>query len=309
MASKPRVLIVEDNVSWQDNYREALSDDYTVVTAGALLEAEDALDRQSFHVAVVDLNLSDDPNNRDGITVIRRLWELAEDTIVIVGSGYVEASMFNEFRELGVFGLTEISSSDRKQLASLIKGNISKQETPLEEVLNKVRLAARESLPLAVQRRRNASPFGIIRDASARDIQHDLRSGPMTTLRGFMEDLILPLFPWMHPKVTVPGNVSAGTVRLVIDGKTIGFETLCWCRALGHAVVVRFGRAETLAASQDFHVPGSVWNLPVDAVDLRWAQAGHFAGWVRRPREVDFHQYFDRPSSRRSLQSTESGDV
>ena len=90
MDNKPRILVVEDDIRWQEIYSEALEKrDYEVNVVGNKNSAFDALDKMFFHAAIVDLKLTDNDKNRDGLDVLRRIWALDEGTRAIVGSGYL----------------------------------------------------------------------------------------------------------------------------------------------------------------------------------------------------------------------------
>jgi len=295
MESKPRVLVVEDDTTWQTVYTDAMTAaGYLVETVGDLATAMKALDRRFFHVAVVDLKLSEEENNRDGLLVLKRIWAL-DETLVVVGSGFADVSMFDEFRQMGIFGLPEIPAEARKRLQAIdfYKGHVRKDE-PLVSVMDKINKAVLEALSKAVSQKWHASPFGVLKDVSARDVQQDLGAGPMTELRPFLTSLIQPLFPWLQARRDVV------LIKDEDQGKVVAFEALCWSRALGKPVVIRFGRRDAFHKLNDVGPAGS------GGVDMELKEeqsresSTHFEGVVYHAGNIDFDRYFDPPPVKKS---------
>ncbi|MBM4429920.1 MAG: response regulator [Chloroflexi bacterium] len=294
MEDKPRILVVEDDISWQDIYREALTrSGYLVQTASNLTEALEALDRCFFHVAVVDLKLSADENNRDGMKVLRRIWALDEGTLAIVGSGYVSVSMYDEFQRMGIFGYTEIPADARKALQSIefYRGQIRKDE-PLGNILDKVDKAVHEAQPKSIWRRLSVSPFGILRSLSAREVQQMLHVGPMLELRPFLSTLVRPLFPWLQAKNEV---IPIRDDQQIKYPEILALETLCWSRALGKAVTIRFGRLDSFQKALNLMPIGSRFEGAKIDEELSHKASTHFEGMVCSLLSMDFNQYFDAP--------------
>ena len=71
----PRVLIVEDRQEWQETLSKHLHEEgFSVEIATSLAEAVDLLNKQLYHVAVIDVRLKDwDKTNFDGMTVLDEL--------------------------------------------------------------------------------------------------------------------------------------------------------------------------------------------------------------------------------------------
>jgi DNA-binding NtrC family response regulator len=110
MDQKPCVLVVDDDKAWRDIYVEAFTArNYAVDAVG---DFQSALD------AVVDLKLSEERGNRQGLDVLRRIWAL-DETLAIIGSGYADVSMYDEFRRMGIFGLTDIPAKARQEFQSI----------------------------------------------------------------------------------------------------------------------------------------------------------------------------------------------
>ena len=77
MCEQKRILIVEDDAEWRENIlRDALEDDgYQLKTCASYEEAAAILEKIDFDLAVVDVNLTGVPGNRDGIRIVERIAE------------------------------------------------------------------------------------------------------------------------------------------------------------------------------------------------------------------------------------------
>lgn len=89
LAARPKGLVVDDDKGWQDSFGRYLRDcglDPTVVSS--FKEANDLLDKEFFHVALVDLSLVEE-NNRDGLLVLNKIYaDLQEGTAAILITAY-----------------------------------------------------------------------------------------------------------------------------------------------------------------------------------------------------------------------------
>ena len=83
------ILIVEDQDYWrEDIFRETLEDaGYRVETAGSYREAIGVLEKQTFDLVVVDVNLTGDTRNRDGVLVLEHMVSLGHHPRIIVVTG------------------------------------------------------------------------------------------------------------------------------------------------------------------------------------------------------------------------------
>ena len=102
-----RILLVEDIPNTRESYTDLLEEvGFSVVSVGDLPEALSALDRVTFHVALVDIMLAGEKNtvNRDGVIVINRIAELDEGTKAIPLTGQDKRSFVRDaFKEMAVF--------------------------------------------------------------------------------------------------------------------------------------------------------------------------------------------------------------
>jgi CheY-like chemotaxis protein len=304
MEGERRVLVVEDDQSWQDLYQEVLTESgYLVDTVTSLSRALHAIDRRFYHVGIVDIRLGKGPKNKDGLKVLERLYELDEGTAVIIASAYAQVSMLEELRGYGVFGLAEkpntVPAEEIPELEKLkfIKGRIDKGETPDgNSIIAMVERALAEAQRSAVRKIWTQSPFSFLSGVSARDVQHTIGSGQMHELRPFMGKLCRSFMPWLQAKEK--------SVEIRIGNSCVGFQAPCWSRALGSAIVVRFGRR--LDPKQAIDVP------PVDKVnrvgevreELHNTCSSHFEGAVYRVENAGFEEHFNPPAIKRTSKAT-----
>ena len=109
METRPRILIVEDDQSWQGVYRDLLKAlDYFGLVVGTKHEALLEVEKDNFDAFVIDIRLdSDDVGNKDGLTILRRLSERSEAGRAILYSANVTAGYREEIEQLGAFTVLE----------------------------------------------------------------------------------------------------------------------------------------------------------------------------------------------------------
>src|SRR5512137_2834916 len=82
------VLVVEDDLSYQELYEEILADDYELVIVASAEEAKAALRQRRFDVAVVDMRLRQARGNVDGLDVLEFACALGAPPKLILKSGF-----------------------------------------------------------------------------------------------------------------------------------------------------------------------------------------------------------------------------
>jgi hypothetical protein len=116
----------------------------------------------------------------------------------------------------------------------------------------------------------------------------------MSELRGFLGELGSAYAPWLQAK-------EARALPIDVDGKCVGFQTPCWSRALGEAVVVRFGRSDLFERGLEL--------IPVEE-KLQFGSLGeraypvpefqHYTGIVYKLKNAEFGANFKRPKPRKT---------
>lgn len=300
MQERVNVLAVDDNVDWRDLYQEALTEKgYIVQTAGDVASALALLDRQFFHVAIVDIRL-DETSDEDfqGLRVLQRIWEMDEGSVALVLSGHTSSDLLGHLRSYEVFdfvnkGVTNPAELARQyKAAEFIQGTLDKGITSLQDVLRRTEQAVGRARREATKRRWLQSPFHFFKGLASRDIQLTLKGAGMVELRPFVGLLCRPLYPWLQSQI--PAMVVHDEV-----GNALAIEGFAWSRLLGQPVVVRFGRRECLEAAQDFLPLGASFPGATVGASLYAHESPHFVGVVHALESVSFDDQFRPPASQR----------
>lgn len=98
MSTQLRVLVIEDNSSWQAIYRDFLSAlGYTVSVAVSKKEALHKLKQSKFDAFVIDIALDlHDENNKDGLDILIWLSKRRRADRAIMNSSYFEREVRQE---------------------------------------------------------------------------------------------------------------------------------------------------------------------------------------------------------------------
>lgn len=87
----PRVLIVDDIPEYVDSIEAYLEDSFEVLKAGSLDKAKKILEENIVSIAIIDIRLKeDDPENKEGLELLKWLKEKSSETKIIVMSAYKE---------------------------------------------------------------------------------------------------------------------------------------------------------------------------------------------------------------------------
>ena len=94
---KAHILVVEDT----DNWRLAITmilrqDNYLVFEAATFEEAVDLLGKHRYALAVLDLRLSSDPHNLDGLNLVNQIHDLNSKTGTIMLTAYPDSMQGND---------------------------------------------------------------------------------------------------------------------------------------------------------------------------------------------------------------------
>jgi DNA-binding response OmpR family regulator len=85
MTDLSKALVVDDSSGWREELKEMLQDKgFDVVTAGDRQAALSRLDSESFDIAIIDVNLTDEIHNVDGLLINRHIQNKASSTFVVL---------------------------------------------------------------------------------------------------------------------------------------------------------------------------------------------------------------------------------
>ena len=117
------ILVVEDNPQWRELYGELLAGpDYELQYAASYAEARGELQRGTFDLAIIDLNLASSEarqENRDGYRLLLAARQRNVPTIVVSGMDDPEA-VDRAYDEHGVYAFIEKALFDRKAFARIV---------------------------------------------------------------------------------------------------------------------------------------------------------------------------------------------
>jgi len=96
------ILIVDDIVEYLDTIEGFIEDDFKVLKAKNLEQARRLLEEQRVDVALVDIRLDDnDPENKEGLALLKWIKETRPNLPVVVTSAYREFDYAVEALNLG----------------------------------------------------------------------------------------------------------------------------------------------------------------------------------------------------------------
>ena len=215
MSDTKRVLIVEDRKDFQKIFAEIVAGlGYHSQTAATLKEGLAALDRATFHVALVDLRLDDeDKDNWDGFQILERITALDEGTrpIVLTAFGEVEDSS-EAFRKHHVFDF------------------IRKQKVDIPEVMDKIRQAADQASQEMARPARLPDLTSLIKGISPKQILGQFEAN-FEELEFFFRRLLnelQPVLPDKKPAETYVGPGIKSSLRVRFWSKGLVGPVVVW---------------------------------------------------------------------------------
>lgn len=226
-----RILVVDDDPSWQELLGESIQASgaappggIALQVAGSFEEADALLDRQHFHLAFVDLRLKEDQRELDGKRLVQKIVGLDEGTSAVIATGHADVSTaITALREWNVLDFVLKDEWDPGKVAHLV-------ETGLAQARLAYRSRYESSLDLL---RGGQGIYGwtaamLDLFAPANEVDR-----PDRRLADFLNRLLYGLQPLLPLQDEAGMQVLAAT-RLA----TIKF----WSKALGSPVAIYLGR-------------------------------------------------------------------
>lgn len=118
-----RILIVEDDLDWQDTYRRALSDiDYKIITARTASKAITFLKEQEFDVVIIDLKMLEGSKEFSGFGVLEQAKAINPEMPAIVITGYDRVDHALRVMGSGAYNYIIKEGDLRKKLVLTVQG-------------------------------------------------------------------------------------------------------------------------------------------------------------------------------------------
>jgi DNA-binding NarL/FixJ family response regulator len=137
------VLVVEDNTQWRELYSDLLvAPAYTLHFASSYAEARGFLQRGTFALAIIDLNLASSEarqENRDGYRLLQAARQRNVATIVVSGMDNPD-EVDRAYEEHGVFAFVEKALFDRQGFVRLVADAVRLPVTAAFEAKSSSRL-------------------------------------------------------------------------------------------------------------------------------------------------------------------------
>lgn len=237
-----RILIVDDDPSWQELLRETIEGlgAYDLRVAGSYQEANALLDRQHFHLAFVDLRLRETERELEGKQIARKIFEQDEGTSIVIATGHADVgTAITALKEWHVLDFVLKDVWDPGKVAGLVQVGIPA-----------ARAAYRARYESAVEILRGQQDvFSWLAQALAVVAPPPAVARPDRRLADFLNSLLEGLYPWL-PARAAPG--------VMFDPAAGQANALGWSKALGSPVRIQFGRQaalDAIAATLEQHCP------------------------------------------------------
>jgi len=224
-----RVLIVEDDASWQENFKETVeSIGFASRISGSFEDANAVLDRQHFHLVLVDLRLNEELQELAGMKLVEKVAELDEGTSTIIVSGYADATLATAaLKQYGAFYVVEKEKIDVDQFIRLVQDAVSQAAEQYRSKFSSAIDFLRGSQDTHSWAARVLQAiWGEDRTLGLRDLDE---------MRDLLNELLEGLFPLLRHKAEKSG---------VTDDIAGMVSARCWSKALGEPILIRCGRRE-----------------------------------------------------------------
>lgn len=227
--SAHRVLIVEDDPSWQENFKETVESlDYVAQLAGSFRVADSRLNRQHFHLVLVDLRLQEGAEELQGMKLVQKVAELDEGTSTIIVSGYADATIATEaLKRFDAFYVIEKDRVDPRQFVELVQAAVSQADEKY-----RARFASAMDFLSAGQ---DVHSWAAEVLSALIGENRTLGLNDLNQLRDLLNVLLDGLFPLLHHRLEK---------RVLIDRDAGVVRGHYWSKALGDAIALELGSRE-----------------------------------------------------------------
>jgi ActR/RegA family two-component response regulator len=272
-----RVLVVDDDTSWQENFKETVEHlGYDAQLAGDLRVADSSLNRRHFHLVLVDLRLQEGTEELQGMKLVEKVAQLDEGTSTIIISGYADATIATEaLKRFDAFYVVEKDRIDPRQFVELVQAAISQAD-------ERYRARFASAMDFLSAGRDVHSWAAEVLSALIGE-NRTLGLIDLNRLRELLNALLDGLFPLLHHRLE-PG-VLVDRTSGVVRGRY-------WSKALGQAIAVKLGSRELI----EREIVDVEESAGLDAEggarqSERVSKAGDLGGIVYRLGEASFNDY------------------
>jgi ActR/RegA family two-component response regulator len=274
---EPRVLIVEDDPSWQENFVEALAElNYALQVSATYEDADATLDRQHFHLVLIDLRLTEGTQEPEGMRLLQKVADQAAGTRTIIISGFADATIATQaLKKYDAFYVIEKGKIDPHEFVELAKSAVAEADEQYRRTFSSameflsgdqdVHTWAAEILQVIL---------GTERTLSLRDLNQ---------LRDLLNELLGDLHPLLHHRSDKQVQIdrAAGVVRARF-----------WSKALGAPIVLKFGHRRQIDPTGEKAQRATDLQVEHGAVyGERTCAVGDLVGMISIPSEMPFEEF------------------
>jgi len=255
MDEQGRILVLDDMGNWQDLLKTMLeAEGYRVDTSATLEEAKSILQRQAFHLAIVDIRLDEsDPDNVEGMYLLDEIKEHDDGTSMVMLTGHGTATLARDaFAEYGVLDFVE---------------KIPRFDS------SKFKVLVREGIKTAFLERRKKATVGFMLEPYLGGMSLERLSeliAPEVQLSDSIRELNQLLRRLLYEFLPLAPQASRVRTR---RAPTPTAEILCWSRGIGEAIAIRLAKRLDLERQQ-LQSPLDKWHMEEREVH----STPHFAG-------------------------------
>jgi len=221
MEKRKRVLIIEDVATTLESYIMNLEEEFSVHGACNLHEAKSAIEKCTYHVALVDIMLAgSDETNRDGVLILEYLRDLDEGTKAIVVTSLNEGKSVRDY-------LINLKATDYINKEQLIDEGMSIVKSKINEVIGNNPLKE----PIKWETLIKHLAFGIREEIFVSQCLDKLKT------KGGFENLsttLISVCNYLMP-LLIPKNIEKS---LEIDSKLSVIRGKFWAKGQGKAVEI-----------------------------------------------------------------------
>lgn len=230
-----KVLIVEDDSQWQEVYREIIDEaGYSHQSARTIEEALARLEREFFHLALVDLRLDVTRSNlTQGFEVLEEIRRLKEGTATVVITGQIDFEQTKKALGIQPPG-KQVPGEYQAVVDIFVKDEFEKYADEFPDLMRKWILEAWDKSRAT----RNLDSDRFVIDILPEVITEGVSNGEIAGVKQSLRDFFDTVYPLRRVK---------GSAKTFVDkDNKPQREVVYWSRIRGEAVLVKTGDAPAM---------------------------------------------------------------